>query len=64
MNKEEPEVSLTDTRPVIGHCDICGNEIHGADDQFVSDRHYLLDDGTLICSEQCLIQHFEEKIVD
>lgn len=56
-------VSLVDTRPIVGVCDECGNDIHGPDAPFVSDRYYLLDDGTLLCSDECLISFFKEKLI-
>lgn len=42
-------VSQMDTRPVIGYCSECQDELHGKEPGMDADVVYMLDDGSLLC---------------
>ena len=43
---------------VIGHCTCCGDEIT---DDF---RYYCAPDGSLLCSKECIIEHFDITVME
>ena len=61
----DAELAITDRRPVICECDICGGEIHKGDDFLEGDDYYLMEDGTTICKENgsCLIEWADDNFL-
>ena len=52
------EYSQIDIRPVLGHCPVCNEKVHGSNDTMEADDHYEID-GEYIHYE-CLEQYFAD----
>lgn len=54
----DAERASWDNRPVIGNCEKCGCEIHGADvnNTVEADEAFLFDDGCMVC-DYCLLDY-------
>lgn len=56
---QDAEESAVDKRPVLGHCEICGCEIHGGTAAYDPDDAYQFDDGVVVCEDH-LHEYFKE----
>ena len=48
-----------DTRPLLGHCEICGQEIYGEDDDYDADDAYVFE-GDYVC-DNCLFKYLDRE---
>ena len=56
----DAELAAIDRRPVIGTCDICKCEIHGADGIYEADDAFAFEDGGDIVCDNCLYRYCRE----
>lgn len=56
----DAEAAAHDWRPVIGECDICGCDIHGADGVYESDEAFAFEDGGDVVCSDCLYKYCRE----
>lgn len=55
---EDAEDNATDTRPILGYCEVCGSEIHGGTVTHDPDDAYDIE-GVLVCYDH-LHEYFED----
>lgn len=56
------EIASIDWRPVIGECEVCKCDIHGADENgiYEADDGYRFEDGAMVCGD-CLRKYCNEN---
>ena len=47
-----------DNRPIIGHCEQCGGEIHGETDGYYADEYGKIDG--ILLHRECVMDYFDQ----
>ena len=49
-----------DTRPLLGHCEVCDAPLHGSTSTEDADDGYEIESGVFVCDD-CLREYFKDK---